>query len=58
MGAVYLAEAKRDRLLARMGHVNAFVKTLKRRYSMSYNKRYTEGEERRAACNGCGCVRE
>ena len=39
-GASYLAEAERDRLLARMGDVSAFVKTLKQRYSMSYNARH------------------
>jgi len=39
-GAAYLADAERDRLLARMGDVSAFVKTLKQRYSMSYNARH------------------
>ena len=39
-GTAYLAEAERDRLLARMGDVSAFVKTLKQRYSMSYNARH------------------
>jgi REP element-mobilizing transposase RayT len=39
-GAAYLANAERDRLLARMGDVSAFVKTLKQRYSMSYNARH------------------
>jgi REP element-mobilizing transposase RayT len=36
----HLADAERDRLLARMGDVSAFVKTLKQRYSMSYNARH------------------
>ena len=39
-GAAYLADAERDRLLARMGDVSAFVKTLKQRYSMAYNARH------------------
>ena len=39
-GASYLADAERDRLLARMGDVSTFVKTLKQRYSMSYNARH------------------
>ena len=39
-GAAYLADTERDRLLARMGDVSAFVKTLKQRYSMSYNARH------------------
>ena len=39
-GATYLADAERDRLLARMGDVSAFVKTLKQRYSMSFNARH------------------
>lgn len=39
-GAAYLADAERDRLLARMGDVSGFVKTLKQRYSMSYNARH------------------
>jgi REP element-mobilizing transposase RayT len=39
-GASYLEEAERDRMLARMGDVSAFVKTLKQRYSMSYNARH------------------
>ena len=38
-GAAHLADTERDRLLARMGDVSAFVKTLKQRYSMSYNAR-------------------
>ena len=38
-GAAHLADAERDRLLARMGDVSAFVKTLKQRYTMSYNAR-------------------
>ncbi len=39
-GAAYLVDEERDRLLARMGDVSAFVKTLKQRYSMSYNARH------------------
>ncbi len=39
-GAASLAEAERERLIARMGDVSAFVKTLKQRYSMSYNIRH------------------
>ncbi len=39
-GAASLADAERDRLLERMGDVSAFVKTLKQRYSMSYNARH------------------
>lgn len=39
-GAASLAEAEQERLRARMGDVSAFVKTLKQRYSMSYNARY------------------
>ena len=39
-GAAYLADEQQDRLLARMGDVSAFVKTLKQRYSMSYNARH------------------
>ena len=39
-GAAHLADAERDRLLARMGDVSAFVKTLKQRYTMSYNARH------------------
>ncbi|HQQ90438.1 MAG TPA: transposase [Kiritimatiellia bacterium] len=40
-GAASLAEAEQERLRARMGDVSAFVKTLKQRYSMSYNARHT-----------------
>jgi len=39
-GAAYLAEEQQCRLRARMGDVSAFVKTLKQRYSMSYNARH------------------
>ena len=39
-GTAYLADAERDRLLERMGDISAFVKTLKQRYSMSYNARH------------------
>ncbi len=39
-GAAYLVEVEQDRLRARMGDVSAFVKTLKQRYSMSYNGRH------------------
>jgi REP element-mobilizing transposase RayT len=39
-GAAYLVEEEMDRLRARMGDVSAFVKTLKQRYSMSYNGRH------------------
>ena len=39
-GVASLAEAERERLRARMGDVSAFVKTLKQRYSMSYNARH------------------
>ena len=39
-GAATLAEAEQERLRARMGDVSAFIKTLKQRYSMSYNARY------------------
>ena len=39
-GAAYLADEQQDRLRARMGDVSAFVKTLKQRYSMSYNARH------------------
>lgn len=39
-GAASLAEEERGRLRARMGDVSAFVKTLKQRYSMSYNARH------------------
>jgi REP element-mobilizing transposase RayT len=40
-GADYLVGEQQDRLRLRMGDVSAFVKTLKQRYSMSYNSRYT-----------------
>jgi len=40
MGAAYLIEEQQNRLRLRMGDVSAFVKTLKQRYSMSYNGRY------------------
>ena len=39
-GADYLVGEQQDRLRLRMGDVSAFVKTLKQRYSMSYNSRY------------------
>lgn len=39
-GAAYLVDDQQNRLLARMGDVSAFVKTLKQRYSMSYNGRH------------------
>jgi REP element-mobilizing transposase RayT len=39
-GAAYLVGEEQDRLRARMGDVSAFVKTLKQRYSMSYNGRH------------------
>jgi len=39
-GAAYLVEEQQNRLRARMGDVSAFVKTLKQRYSMSYNGRH------------------
>jgi REP element-mobilizing transposase RayT len=39
-GAAHLADEERDRLLSRMGDVSAFVKTLKQRFSTSYNTRH------------------
>ncbi len=39
-GAARLVEEQQERLRARMGDVSAFVKTLKQRYSMSYNGRH------------------
>ena len=39
-GATYLVEEQQKRLRDRMGDVSAFVKTLKQRYSMSYNGRH------------------
>lgn len=36
----YLVEEQQERLLLRMGDISAFVKTLKQRYSMSYNTRH------------------
>jgi len=39
-GAGCLADRERDNIRARMGDVSAFVKTLKQRYSMSYNARH------------------
>jgi len=39
-GAMYLVEEQQNKLRARMGDVSAFVKTLKQRYSMSYNGRH------------------
>ncbi len=40
-GSAYLVEEQQERLRARMGDVSAFVKTLKQRYSMSYNGRHS-----------------
>jgi REP element-mobilizing transposase RayT len=39
-GAAYLADDQQNKLRARMYDVSAFVKTLKQRYSMSYNGRH------------------
>jgi len=39
-GAGYLIDREQDNIRARMGDVSAFVKTLKQRYSMSYNARH------------------
>ena len=39
-GAAYLVEDQQNRLRLRMGDISAFVKTLKQRYSMSYNARH------------------
>jgi REP element-mobilizing transposase RayT len=39
-GAAYLVEEQQNKLRMRMGDVSAFVKTLKQRYSMSYNGRH------------------
>jgi len=40
IGAASLVEEQQNRLLLRMGDISAFVKTLKQRYSMSYNARH------------------
>ena len=39
-GAVYFVEEQQTRLRARMFDISAFVKTVKQRYSMSYNGRH------------------
>ena len=39
-GAEYLVEKQQDRLRTRMGDISGFMKTLKQRYSMSYNGRH------------------
>jgi len=39
-GAFYLVEAQQNKLRMRMGDISAFVKTVKQRYSMSYNGRH------------------
>ena len=39
-GSAYLIEDQQNRLRLRMGDISAFVKTLKQRYSMSYNARH------------------
>ena len=39
-GAAYLVEEQQNKLRARMCDISAFVKTLKQRYSMSYNGRH------------------
>jgi REP element-mobilizing transposase RayT len=39
-GAAYLVEDQQNKMRLRMCDVSAFVKTLKQRYSMSYNGRY------------------
>jgi len=39
-GAAYLVEEQQNRLRARMYDISAFVKTVKQRYSMSYNGRH------------------
>ena len=39
-GSVYLIDREQDNIRMRMGDVSAFVKTLKQRYSMSYNRRH------------------
>ncbi len=39
-GSDYLVGEQQDRLRERMGDVSGFVKTLKQRYSMSYNSRH------------------
>ena len=39
-GTAYLVDEEQNRLRLRMGDVSAFVKTLKQRYSMSYNGRH------------------
>lgn len=39
-GMSYLVDEQQDKLRLRMGDVSAFVKTLKQRYSMSYNGRH------------------
>jgi putative transposase len=39
-GSAYLVEKQQGQLKLRMGDISAFVKTLKQRYSMSYNSRF------------------
>jgi len=39
-GAIYLVEDQQNKLRMRMGDISAFVKTIKQRYSMSYNGRH------------------
>ncbi len=39
-GAVYLVDDQQNKLRARMFDISAFVKTVKQRYSMSYNSRH------------------
>lgn len=39
-GTAYLVDEQQDKMRKRMGDLSAFVKTLKQRYSMSYNGRY------------------
>jgi len=39
-GAARLVEEQQDKMRLRMGDISAFVKTLKQRYSMSYNGRH------------------
>jgi REP element-mobilizing transposase RayT len=41
VGTAYLVEEEQNRMRARMGDISAFVKTLKQRYSMSYNGRHS-----------------
>lgn len=40
-GATYLVDEQQNKLRARMYDISAFVKTLKQRYSMSYNGRHS-----------------